>query len=52
LRQQNASHRQLDDTAAALQPKDNQQLPIDLPKRASYPPTYLQQANAPATKRG
>jgi len=39
-------------TAAALHPKDNQQLPTDLPKRASYPPAYLQQANAPATKRG
>jgi hypothetical protein len=37
---------------AALYPKDNQQLPTDLPKRASYPPTYPEQANAPATKRG
>jgi hypothetical protein len=50
MRQQNASHRQFDDHGPAA--KDNQQLPIDLPKRASYPPAYLQQANAPATKRG
>ena len=41
LRQQNASHRQLDDHGPAA--KDNQQLPIDLPKRASYP------AGVPAT---
>jgi hypothetical protein len=37
---------------AALHPKDHQQLPTDLPKRASYPPAYPEQANAPATKRG
>jgi hypothetical protein len=52
LRQQNASHRQLDDHRRRPAAKDNQQLPTDLPKRASYPPAYLQQANAPATKRG
>lgn len=52
MRQQNASHRQLDDHRRRPAAKDNQQLPTDLPKRASYPPAYLQQANAPATKRG
>ena len=41
MRQQNASHRQFDDHGPAA--KDNQQLPIDLPKRASYP------AGVPAT---
>jgi hypothetical protein len=38
--------------AAALYPKARQQLPTDLSKRASYPPAYPEQANAPAAKRG
>jgi hypothetical protein len=37
---------------AALYPKARQQLPTDLSKRASYPPAYPEQANAPAAKRG
>jgi hypothetical protein len=43
MRQQNASHRQLDDHRRRPAAKDNQQLPTDLPKRASYP------AGVPAT---
>ena len=43
LRQQNASHRQLDDHRRRPAAKDNQQLPTDLPKRASCP------AGVPAT---
>jgi hypothetical protein len=37
---------------AALHPEDNQQVPTDLPTRASYPPAYPHQVNAPAAKRG
>jgi hypothetical protein len=38
--------------STTLPREDNQQLPTDLPKRASRPPAYPQQANAPAAKRG
>jgi hypothetical protein len=50
LRQQNEATISL--VTTALHPKDNQQLPTDLPARASYPPAYLHQVNAPAAKRG